>query len=58
MYTFNGKMCEITTDNFDIKFQEIAYTLQKANYIGKSALVFLKDTPLNVYILTLMFEHS
>ena len=51
-------MCEITTDNFDIKFQEIAYTLQKANYIGKSALVFLKDTPLNVYILTLMFEHS
>lgn len=28
-------MCEITNDNFDLKFQEINYNLQKANYIGK-----------------------
>ena len=28
-------MCEITSDNFDIKFQEINYNLQKANYVGK-----------------------
>jgi len=28
-------MCEITSDNFDLKFQEINYNLQKANYIGK-----------------------
>ena len=27
-------MCEITSDNFDLKFQEIVYNLQKANYIG------------------------
>lgn len=28
-------MCEVTNDNFDLKFQEINYNLQKANYIGK-----------------------
>ena len=27
-------MCEITIDNFDAKFQEINYNLQKANFIG------------------------
>ena len=27
-------MCEITIDNFDSKFQEISYNLQKANFIG------------------------
>ncbi len=34
-------MCEITIDNFDLKFQEISYNLQKANFIGK------KTQPLN-----------
>jgi len=28
-------MCEITIDNFESKFQEISYTLQKANFVGK-----------------------
>ena len=28
-------MCEITNDNFESKFQEISYTLQKANFVGK-----------------------
>lgn len=28
-------MCEITIDNFDSKFQEITYSLQKANFVGK-----------------------
>ena len=27
-------MCDITIDNFDIKFQEITYNLQKANFIA------------------------
>ena len=27
-------MCEITIDNFDVKFQEITYNLQKANFIA------------------------
>ena len=27
-------MCEVTNDNFESKFQEISYNLQKANYIG------------------------
>jgi hypothetical protein len=27
-------MCEITNDNFDAKFQEISYVLQKANFVA------------------------
>lgn len=27
-------MCEITSDNFDTKFQEISYILQKANFVA------------------------
>lgn len=36
-------MCEITNDNFDSKFQEISYVLQKANFIGKILLIMTKN---------------
>lgn len=34
-------MGDITFDNFEIKFHEINYNIQKANYIGK-ILIFSK----------------
>ena len=34
-------MCEITIDNFDSKFQEITYSLQKANFVGKLTWKFI-----------------
>ena len=36
-------MCDITTDNFESKFQEVSYNLQKANFIGKNAVYALFD---------------